>query len=168
MAIILQFVSDDFVIHQRLIRLQLLAKSLTGEEIARQLISVLQVEYGIGPATLVDSMYDRTSTNFMAMSTLKVLYPDIFDISCFSHTIDHVGERFCTPTINEFVTVLISLFSHSPKSHLAWQAHTGCNVKSYSKTRWSRYEVFDQLLNVFGDVQPFLEDNSHCGSSCSS
>ena len=98
------------------------------------------------------------------MSTLKVLYPEILDIGCFSHTIDHVGEKFCILVLNEFVTAWIGLFSRSPKSRLAWQARTGFSVKTYSQTRWwSRYEVIDQLLNVFGDIQPFLEENYDAG-----
>ena len=43
MAIILRFVDKDWTIQHRLICLQLLAKLMTGEEIARELISVLQV-----------------------------------------------------------------------------------------------------------------------------
>ena len=46
LVIVLRFV-DGFVIKQYLIRFQTLAKSMTGEKIARQLISVLSVEYGI-------------------------------------------------------------------------------------------------------------------------
>ena len=43
MAILVWFVSDDWCIEQWLICVQLLAKSLCGKEIARELISVLQV-----------------------------------------------------------------------------------------------------------------------------
>ena len=47
LVIVFRFVTDDWQITYRLIRLQLLAKSLAGEEIARELISILQVEYHI-------------------------------------------------------------------------------------------------------------------------
>ena len=46
LLIVLRFV-DDFVIKQRLVRFLTLTKSLTGEEIARELINVLSVEYSI-------------------------------------------------------------------------------------------------------------------------
>ena len=36
LAIVLRYVSDEWTLEQRLIRLQLLAKSLNGEEIARE------------------------------------------------------------------------------------------------------------------------------------
>ena len=41
LVIVIRFVTDDWQITHRLIRLQLLAKSLAGEEIARELISIL-------------------------------------------------------------------------------------------------------------------------------
>ena len=164
MVIVLRFVTDDWQIQHRLIRLQLLAKSLAGEEIARELISVLQVEYRIGVGTLVGSMRDRASVSNVAMATVKVLYPGVFDVGCFSHTIDHVGERFHTPALNKFVTAWITLFSHSPKARLAWHTRTGRSVKTFSKTRWwSRWEVVNQLLELFGDIQPFLEENGDLG-----
>ena len=160
MVIVLRFVDDDWQIQHCLIRLQLLAKSLTGEEIARELISVLQVGYGIGVGTLVGSMRDRASINNVAMATVKVLYPDVFNVGCFSHTIDHVGEHFRIPMLDEFVSAWILLFSHSPKAQLAWRTRTGHSIKTFSKTRWwSRWEVVNQLLELFGDIQPFLEES---------
>ena len=43
------------------------------------------------------------------MQAIKVIYPDIVDIGCFSHFLDRVGEHFKTQHLSEF----ISLFSHS-------------------------------------------------------
>ena len=48
---------------------------------------------------------------------------------CFSQTIDHVGERFCTPMLDEFISAWILLFSHSPKARLAWRIRTGHSIK---------------------------------------
>ena len=50
----------------------------------------------------------------VAMRTLKVLYPYAVGIGCFSHTLDRVGEKFNVPTLYDFMTYWISLFSHSP------------------------------------------------------
>lgn len=44
--IILRFVSDDWKIEQRLVKLSLVAKSLTGEELAQQLLSCLSTNLG--------------------------------------------------------------------------------------------------------------------------
>lgn len=64
----------------------MLSKSLTGEEIARELISILSVTYGIHSNILLAAMRDRGSTNNIAMETLKIVYPSIVDTGCFSHT----------------------------------------------------------------------------------
>jgi len=77
LAIILRFVSDDWIIQQRLVRVQLLTKSLTGEEIARKLIIILSSHYGVQPTQLLWAMRDQVSTNNVAMQTMKVVYPTL-------------------------------------------------------------------------------------------
>ena len=49
-------------------------------------------------------MRDRTSVIRVAMQILKVIYPNILDVGCVSHTLDHVGGSFKTPTLSEFAT----------------------------------------------------------------
>ena len=98
LAVVLHFVSSDWSVEQRLVRVQMLSKSLTSEEIARKLINVLSVTYSIHLNNLLAGMRDRASMNNVAMNTLKIVYPSIVDIGCFLHTIDHVGGRFNTPT----------------------------------------------------------------------
>ena len=44
-----------------------------GEEVARELISVLSVTYGVRSSNLLASMRDRASVNNVAMRTLKVV-----------------------------------------------------------------------------------------------
>ena len=104
-----------WAIQQRLIRMQLLAKSLTGEEIARELLFVLQAQYGIATGSLVATMWDRASVNNLAMSILRVMYPHVLDVECFSHTIDNAGHNFAPPVIDEVGSSWVWLFSHSPK-----------------------------------------------------
>ena len=67
LAIVIRFISEFLVIEQCLIRIQLLAKSLSGEEIARELINVLSTNYGIGSRYLIAAMRDRASANNVAM-----------------------------------------------------------------------------------------------------
>ena len=100
----------------------------------------------------------RVSSHGVAMRTIKVLYPNIIDIDCYSHTIDHVGEHFKAPTLEEFIRLWISLFAHSPRTRLAWKELTGRAMSTYSEIRWwSRWEVCNQVLWQFGDVLPFLQ-----------
>ena len=56
-------VDEEFDIKQRVVRHMLLAKSLTGEEVAHQLIVCLSTELGIAPDKLLACMRDRASVN---------------------------------------------------------------------------------------------------------
>ena len=57
--------------------------------------------------------------NDVAIRTLSIVYPNVLDVRCFSHTLDHVGEKLATPILDEFATPWINMFSRSPKSKLA-------------------------------------------------
>lgn len=112
----------------------LLAKSLTGEEVAHQLIVCLSTELGIKPELLVSAMRDHASVNSVAMRTLSIVFPNVLDIGCFSHTLDYVGENFKTPILDEFIKVWINMFSRSPKTKLVVDKSrlTCSNLFSYS------------------------------------
>ena len=47
LAVVLHFVSSDWSVKQHHVRVQMMSKSLTGEEITRKLINVLSVTYSI-------------------------------------------------------------------------------------------------------------------------
>ena len=133
---------------------------MTGQEIARELISVLSVDYGITPNRLLATMRDRASVNGAAMQTVKVVFPELLDVGCFSHTIDLVGGKFQTPSLESFIHLWISLFAHSPRVRLWWKQLTGKAMSLFCPTRWwSRWEVINQVMAYFGDIVPFLESN---------
>ena len=88
---------NPFAIQQRLVRLQLLVKSMMGEEIARELINVISAQCGIGSNKLFCVMHDWAACNGVALRTIKVVYSSILDIGCFSHTLDLVGSKSDTP-----------------------------------------------------------------------
>ena len=134
MAVLVHFVSDDWTLEQRLLQLKMLAKSMSGEEIAREVLVVLSTSYSIGSYQLCAAMRDRASVNNVAVRAIKVLYPHLMDVGCFSHTIDHVGEHFNTPVLIPFMTSWVSMFSHSPKARLLWKQQTGQSMASYSAT----------------------------------
>lgn len=97
MAVVLRFIDDSFSIQQRPVCLQLLAKSMTGEEIAREIINSLSVQYGITSNLVVGMMHDRAACNGVASRTLRVVFTTIVDAGCFSHMLDLVGDKFVTP-----------------------------------------------------------------------
>jgi len=94
----------------------LLNKSLTGEEIARELISILSSHHGVPPTQLLGAMRDRASTNNVAMQTMKAVHPNLIDIGYYSHMIDQVGNCFNTTALNDFMSAWIGMFSHSFKA----------------------------------------------------
>ena len=168
LVVVLRFLDSDWKIQQRLVRMMFLAKNMTGEETARESINVLSVSLSIPPHLLLAAMRDRASVNNVAMRTISVVYPNVLDVGCISHTIDLVGSKFSTPVLNSFVSLWISLFSHSHKAKALWKQQTGRAMATFSKTRWwSRWEVMHQLMVQFGDVEPFLT-NTDVGAATSS
>ena len=73
LVVVVRYVDNDWVIQQTVCRLMLLAKSLSGEEVARQLITTFSTELSI-PANLVLAfMRDRATVNNVARRTVSVL-----------------------------------------------------------------------------------------------
>ena len=139
----------------------MLTKSLCGDELAREIINVLSITYGIRPTNLVAVVRDGASVNGAAMRTVGVVYPEAAGIACFSHMLNRVGEHFSTPILSEFTSAWISLFSHSSKTKLLWKAQTGKAMATYSTTRWwSKWEVQNQVLEYFGDIEGLLRQNA--------
>ena len=159
LAIVVRFHSG-WKIQQRLVRMSLLAKSLTGEEVTREVLTVLSTELGIPASHVIAAMRDRASVNNVAMQTVSIMYPQVMDIGCMSHTLDHLGSRFELPTLSKFMKHWEVIFKHSPKSRLLWRDRTGSSIASYSPTRWwSKWECEKQVLTMWGDVVPFLSEN---------
>lgn len=157
-ALVIRFVEKDFSVHQVLARLQLAAKSLSGQQVAHILLYTLSNIYRVEPSHLIAAMRDRASVNDVGIRSILPLYDQMLDVSCFSHTLDHVGGKVESEELDAFVSSWVQLFSHSPKSRLEWKSLTGVNMRSYSKTRWwSKFEVMVQLHDLFGDVVTFLQ-----------
>ena len=157
-VVVLHYLTDDWELKQCVGRLKLLAKTMTGEEIAQQIIVIVSTEFGISSNLIVVAMRDRASVNDVAMRTIKVVYNELLDVGCFSLTLNHVGERMNTPILHDFCNAWIALFSRSPRSRLLWRTQTGLSAPSYSSTRWwSQFEVIHSMLKTFSDVKKFLE-----------
>ena len=61
-VVVICFVSSDtWCVEQRIVRMQLLGKTMCGEELARELVGILSTELGIPPARLLAGMRDRAS-----------------------------------------------------------------------------------------------------------
>ena len=67
LAIIVRFVQEDYIPTQRLIRLEVLAKALKGDELAQRLMSCLAVKLNFGPNTIIGGIRDGASVNGAAL-----------------------------------------------------------------------------------------------------
>ena len=63
LAIIVRFIDQDWNIQQRLLKLEMLAKSMNAEELAQRLIQCLAVEYGMQTNHLLPAMRDGATVN---------------------------------------------------------------------------------------------------------
>ena len=86
-AIVIWFINSEWKVQQKLIRLQVLSKSLSGNEISCELIKILPYKYDIRSEQLVAIVHDCTSTNNVAIHTIKVFSLNI-KYWVFSHTLN--------------------------------------------------------------------------------
>ena len=136
LAIVVRFVDSQWNVQQRLIRLQVLGKSLKSNELAQCLIQSLAVEYSIRPGLLLAAMKDGAPVNRAALEQVKFYFPQLLDITCFSHTIDNVGKHFEFRVLDRFAQLWVSMFSQSAAVRLALKARTGTAMKTFSAKRW--------------------------------
>ena len=159
-AIVARFVDSEWSLQQRLIRLHVVTRSLNGEQLAGELIQCISVAFQIPAKKLVAAMRDGAVVNGAALRSISnFIFPKLFDVICASHSLDNVGRHFDTPLLDDFSQWWIGLFSRSPAARVAWKSKTGVAIKLCSNTRWwSRWEVLDQLLSGFADVEAFLRN----------
>ena len=69
-------------------------------------------------------MRDGVLVNRAAMRTVKVVFPKVVDVRCFSYAIDGIGSHFNIPTLRRFVQLWNALFGHSPATRIAWEERT--------------------------------------------
>ena len=130
LAIIVRFVDSQWNVQQRLVRLQVLAKSLKAEELAQCLIQALAVEYAIQPGALLAAMKDGASVNQAALQQVRFFFPHLLHVTCISYIIDNVGKHFEFRVFDTFAQYWVSLFLHSAAARLAWKARSGTAMRT--------------------------------------
>ena len=135
------FIDSEWNIQQRLVKLEILAKSMN----AQRLIQCLAVEYGIQANQLLAAMRDCASVNEAGLPQVKFFFPNIRNVTCFCHTIDNVGKHF-----DIFSRCWNTMFSFSPAARLLWKTRTGTAVRLQFNTRWWRqWEVLNEVMEFF-------------------
>ena len=109
---LLRYLDSDWQVQQHVCHLMLLSKSVTGEELARQLLTALSTELSIASSLVVAAMHYRAAVNMAANRTVTIVYNHLLSVGCWSHTLHHVGQTMNIPILEEFTKLWISLFSH--------------------------------------------------------
>ena len=150
---------NDWNIIQRLARIDVCSKSVNANELAQVLNQCLSVDYEVRANSFLAAMRDSASVKQAALDRITFIFPKMLNVVCFSHTLDNVGNHLVIPTLVEFGSLWIRMFRHSCKAKLLWKDLTGQTSRSYSETRkWSKWEVYHQLMVQFGDVARFVEE----------
>ena len=134
LVLVVRFVDDQWTVHQLLARLKVLAKTVNGEELAVELIPVVPTFLQI-KGDYVIAVRDGAAVNGAAMRILKAVYPKVFDVTCFFHALDLVGNRFELPTLDCFMQFWTRLFAHSCAANFKWKERTGTCIRSFFATR---------------------------------
>ena len=109
---------------------------LIGVTTAREIYKIIMVKLGIEDEDNIAAfMRDRASVNDVAMDRLSGDFQCSEDIKCFSHTLDHVGDKFKCETLTRFWGKWLNLFSHSRRAKKIFNQVVGVSVKSYSATQ---------------------------------
>ena len=161
LVIIIRYIQENFVPTQHLICLEILAKAMKGEELVQKLMTCLAVDCNFGSSATIGGMRDGASVNGAALRQLLFFYPKLFDVVCFSHTIDNVGSHFEFHILDSFARYWKSMFAHSYNARLVWKERTGVSIRTFSDTRWwSQWENLQRVSDFFGDIEPFLRENA--------
>ena len=140
---------------------------MNAEELAQRLIQCLAVECVMQPNHLLAAMRDGASVNEAGLHQVIFFFPNILSVICYSHIIDIVGKHFEFSVLDTFSRCWNTLFSLSPASRLLWRTRTGIAMQLHSKTRWwSKWKVLNQVMEFFGDVEPFLRENDNLSPLC--
>lgn len=83
-----RFIANHCFIQQRLVKLEVLAKSMNAEELVQRLMQCLAGECMIRPDQLLASMRDCVAVNEAGLRQISFFFPNMFIATCFFHTGD--------------------------------------------------------------------------------
>ena len=95
-VVILRFINDQWEIVQRLVRIDIVAKSVTAEQLAQD---CLFTDLQLRGHQILATMRDGAAINGAAMRITQPFMPAMIDVVCLSHTLDNVGNHFYTPVL---------------------------------------------------------------------
>ena len=92
------------------------------------------------------------------MRSLSIVFPNVLDVGCFSHTLDHVGKNFKTPIVDKFIKVWYgsTCFREAQNKNFVVDKNrlTCSNLLPYSLV----VEMGSHNHYTFCDISSFVED----------
>ena len=70
-------------------------------------------------------------SNSAAMKTMFIMYLNILDIGCFSHTLDLMGSKIHLSVLDKFMKHWEGIFKNSFESKLLWREQDERPILSY-------------------------------------
>ena len=161
-GVVVRFVSSNNNITSRLLSIKFLAQNMTGLEIARLLLLVLDIQGNMSKIRW--GTRDGASTNTLAMSTIKNLFEWFFDIICLCHSINVAGSIFhdeCS-TLDHVVNLWSAMVSISSKIRRRFLEISNTSALYKSNIRWySWYEVAEQMREHYTTILSIMTDNTN-------
>ena len=104
LAVLVRFISTEFEIKQFLVHFHVLSKSITGEQFALEIITTLSTELRLPERKVIAAIRDGASVNGAALNHARtIMYLQMVDIICSSHSQHNVGKRFDTLRLDAFL-----------------------------------------------------------------
>ena len=157
-----------------------LSKSISGEEIARELISILSVTYGVRSELLLAAIYIYM-LGVLCCFTLFVcltLLASFFHLS-FKNMYTHLS--YTLVAFSTHWTTLVKISKHkSLQTSSIYESLSSVTVPrpgscrsrrlgaAWPRTVWSKCEVVKMVMCYFGDIEPFLLRNDDIGPTITS
>lgn len=162
-ALIVRFQDAHGDMQERLLRLRMLDRTMSGQDIAAVVRDILTKDFAIQPTNVLFFDRDGASANTRAMEFLKFAFSVSHDIVCISHTINNAGKRQTLEYASRFMALWNKIFAHSVNAKTAFKILVGKSQPTPSETRWwSFYEQCAFVSQHWAAVKPFLEsDETH-------
>ena len=148
------------VLHRRLLKLQYVAKPLTGDELAQLCNHILSDLNAL--QSIICYTHDRCTVNNAAMRTMSSLSKPVADIQCISHTIANVGDAIELQERDALCNTINEIFSRS-KGHAkaAWksaQNDQSATWQGKSMVRWfSKHEMCKRICLAWASLPTFFD-----------
>lgn len=137
-CVVVRWVDKHMSIHLRCVAVDILKKTLTGEQICSQLCDVLARKLGIPLSNVLAWMNDAASANSCAFSKgLKTFAAHSDQLFCLGHTLNNAAEKAAQPVLDEFLLSYNAAVSKSATARTSFKEVNLLPCLQLCNTRWT-------------------------------